>query len=257
MASIGFNRPISIWNPHTAQLLHQLEVSEQHVVDIVFSSSGREIASTWSDETARVWNTKTGLLLYKLEGVKIREYDFLTKNTAAIAFSPDGRSLAYQSLNGGIWIVQWQVNELPVEFEAMVIKSVEQLIYSNNGKILACASDNYTITLWDVCTTRHVKTIQDVCLLQQMSFSADDSRLNTQRGCLKVGEPFGPPTHQNHWNNFDREWIKEGDRRMLWLPPAFRDVWAYHDGLFVFFDDLRKPQFIRFSQDEIITEVSD
>lgn len=246
---------IPIWDPATGQLLHMLEVYEQHLRASVFSLSGREIASTWSDQAARVWDTRTGRLLYKLEGVKIHEST--PGITGSIAFSPDGRSLAYQAMGGRVSSHDWQTNKQPTDFEDVDVEKTEQLMYSNSGEILAHVSCK-AITLWDIRTTRHIKTIHDLWSGMQASFSTDDSYLNTDHGCLKLGEPFGSLTNRNYWNNFDEEWIKEGDRKMLWLPPGFRYLRAYHDGLFVFCDDSeRKLHFLRFTQDEVITEVSD
>lgn len=76
-------RDVTIWNIHTGKLAAKLVGHGEPVSAISYSPDGHRIATTGGDNTARIWDARTGRELLTIEGCKGR-----------VAFSPDGRRLA-------------------------------------------------------------------------------------------------------------------------------------------------------------------
>ena len=247
---------VRIWNPETGFLRHELEGPSMIVTAITFSLTGEKIAAVFWEGTAIIWDTMTGKTLYKLEG--------LGEFSRAIAFSHNGRYLACQPQDRTITICNMETGEkTPVRGPTGVA-----LAFSSDSKSLASASDEGAVKLWDVGTARLKGTFSANSHVKQLSFSADGTYLETERGHIQVGEILEDSfnyssTPGSHWRLVDEEWIMEGNRKMLWLPPDFRPrsdfkvdrCTAYHNGLFVIACISGKMIFMNFTQGAVGIDV--
>lgn len=119
--------------------------NNEFVICLAFAPDGKTIASGYSDNTVRVWETATGKQVHQLAEQGM---------VAALAFSPDGRTLA----SGGGWdhkIRLWETASGKVRLEiAGHGDRVLALAFSPDGQTLASSAwepvqETY---LWDVRT---------------------------------------------------------------------------------------------------------
>ncbi len=86
-------RTIQLWDAQTGERLRALEAHGDYIADLAFSSDGTTLASASSDETVRLWDTRTWR----------ESAPALCGNgdaVEAVAISPDGRRLATGSKDG-------------------------------------------------------------------------------------------------------------------------------------------------------------
>jgi WD40 repeat protein len=109
---------------------------------VAISPGGEYVASSSSDQPARLWETATGKEMFKLG-----EFKSIARS---LAFSPDGRTLAA----GGDQEVRFY--EVPSGRELHRTRSLDgsvlSVTYSPDGQKLATGLANSTILIWDVAT---------------------------------------------------------------------------------------------------------
>jgi WD40 repeat protein len=162
---IGDGFRIEFWNLATGELQSCLGNSEifsnqnsesfsNQYHSLAISPEAKTVAGGCEDGTIKIFEIATGKLLYNLSGH--------SKSVFSIAFSPDGQMLASGSRDGLVNI--WQV--FPVaESDAIIRKtqcwscintltehsnSISSVAVSPNGQILASASWDKTIKLWNL-----------------------------------------------------------------------------------------------------------
>ncbi len=90
--------------------------------------------------------------------------------------------------------------------------------------MLASASDDRTVRLWDTATGAHKQTLDVDVTIHQLFFSSNGSYLHTDRGVLDITceiASHSPPL--TTLALFAKEqWIVYGSETLLWLPPDYR-----------------------------------
>jgi hypothetical protein len=128
---------------------HILAGHTQPVNSVAFSPDGQLLASGSGvpavmdagppDDTVRLWQVQTGALLRTLEGH--------TGPVLAVAYAPDGQTLASASGDGAVWL--WQVADgahlRTLEGHTGPVTSVA---YAPDGRTLATGSGDQTVRLW-------------------------------------------------------------------------------------------------------------
>ena len=250
LASCGEKNEVCIWNSRTGHLRHRLKGNLDQVVLLKFSPSGKKVVSLAQDQTVILWDIMTGELLHR--SARAANY------TCPIAFSPNGVYFACQSANRSLMLYNLETEEFRDTF--ICAKSgIYAMAFSANGMSLACA-DAYGVKLWDVKNARTMGTIPYYRPSTQLSFSTGETYLKTERGHVQInkaseGSSGDLSTHGNRWR-CDQEWLMQGDRKMLWLPPDFRTSdMAHHDGLFVLAPLSGGIVFFKVNQGEAVTEI--
>jgi WD40 repeat protein len=114
--------------------------------------------------------------------------------------------------------------------------------------MVASASSDETVRLWDATSGAGLQTLED-CLVKQLVFARDGSNLETDRGLLYIesdsASSFTPKLQPPF---LGMKWITQDNTNLLWLPPEYwTNHSAFKDNLLVLVHSSGKITFIEFS----------
>ena len=142
LASAAADETIRLWDVQTHKSISEpLTGHTNWVLDIAFHPDGQTLVSVSTDDTIRVWDIASG------EGEAIE-----TESPRSVAFSPDGKLLAFGDGNGAIHLMDFQSRQLIGEPLTGHRDGVSALAFSPDGTILASGSSDANVILWDVET---------------------------------------------------------------------------------------------------------
>ena len=146
------NGSLELWNMQTKKRLHKLRGHKAKINTLAISKDDAILASGSQDKTIRLWDTRTGMQLL-----------ILTKHAKS------GKS---QVLSYG--------------YKRLSAELVNNLVFSQDGKMLAAASEHGTIWLYELSTGRLLTTFT--------AHEAAADELMTGTGLSKIGLAFSPDT---------------------------------------------------------------
>ena len=189
IATASADKTIKIWDAASGRELMTLFGHKENVLRVVFSPDGRLLASAAQDKTVKLWDAETGRELRNLFNAQtdVRVTELLRAKSAfpqfmdllmngkvvsgaAVAFSPDGKTLAlgvggYVSATLGgeenLAKIASEIRLFDVASGAEVHRFeghddfIQSLSFSSDGRKLASGSADKTVNVWDLKTGRH------------------------------------------------------------------------------------------------------
>jgi WD40 repeat protein len=136
-----------LWQADSGRLLHAAQTLRSYQLGTAFSADARTLATAGPDSVIRLWDAATGR-----EGQAIRMINM--GGGWAVAFSPDGRTLAVECHEGdestmGLWDMHSGKLLRRMGTHNLVDCAAA---FAPDGRILAAAAQDDMIRLWDVAT---------------------------------------------------------------------------------------------------------
>jgi WD40 repeat protein/uncharacterized caspase-like protein len=157
------------------------------VTSAAFSPDGKEIATASNDNTAKIWDAETGILLANLAGH--------TLSVSSVKFSPDGKHVLTSSWDNTIKIWDADKGTLLLNLAGHTDEVSETIphppsaVFSPDGKKILTKSLDYTAKIWDA---KNGKLLIDLVghddYIHTAIFSSDGSKVITAsvRNTVKI-----------------------------------------------------------------------
>lgn len=163
LVSGGYDHTVRLWNVTTgAEQVASWSHSDM-VADVVFSMNGKYIASAGSwDQTSQLWNVQKKSIESVLKGH--------TDTVLSAAFSPNNLQLATAG-GGDRAIYLWDINTGKLNATLQGHNDfVTGLIFNPTGELMASASHDNTVRLWNVTEKSELRSLNHQCSVQCVSF---------------------------------------------------------------------------------------
>ena len=171
---------IHLWVVPTGTELRSFKNPGFWLGQVAISPDGTLIAASGNNHHIAIFDATTGLLLHTLDGKERSPF------AAAIAFSPDSRTLAsarQEDQTIRLWDLatgaerrRFSVSP-PEPHDRHPNKRIDHLAFSPNGKLLACCGSSQDISLWDLSTGKDIRRLSGGNYVYRVAFSPDGKML--------------------------------------------------------------------------------
>lgn len=185
LASGSSDRTVRLWDLNSGDELAVLSGHEDDVQTLAFSHDGKTLASGSGDYTIKLWDLRT-----RKETTTLKAGAWVT----FLAFTPDDKTLVSCDHDS---IKSWDLSNGKIH----EIKSgglvADSLAYSGDGKMLAWANPDKSITLWNMDRQESQATLKGHSgRISCMAFSWDGKMLASGSGDDKSVKVWDVATHK-------------------------------------------------------------
>jgi WD40 repeat protein len=202
---------ITIWDLAEKKPVTFCHGCTSHLYALTFSPDGTILASSGRN-FPMLWDSASGALV--LSFVEAADYNF------GLAFTPDGKKLAYSTMAFGrvtLWSLENGRGQQTLR--GLVGRISKEVRFSPDGKLLAALSHRWQVAVWDIATSRlqHLFNVPKGEYYDNaaLAFRSDNRQLAFSTGGLKGSTAklwdLGTGRELNSWN----------------LPPGLGDVLAF------------------------------
>jgi WD40 repeat protein len=147
-----------LWDVESGKLTAQLKGHTSWVKALIFTPDGKTLITGGADKVVKVWDVESGKVRDTFPGQKVEPL----MEALSVALAPDGKTIAWGTYKFGdaknvgfqapaiglikIWDMEAKKERDTLKGHTGAVWSV---VFSKNGKLLATASDDKTIRLWD------------------------------------------------------------------------------------------------------------
>ena len=162
LATAGYDRVIILWNLADGKQLRRLTGHNGAIYDLDFDATGQVLASASADETIKIWRVDSGERLDTFGQCEAEQYTvrFDSSRNRVLATGADRRIRVWKLLSLD------KPSVSPMLFSTFAHEgSVTQMALTLDGRLIATASEDKKIKLWDADNTLplgQVGTIDDV-----------------------------------------------------------------------------------------------
>jgi WD40 repeat protein len=171
------------------------------VNSVAFSPNGKQVVSGSDDETVRLWDVVTGAVLQTIgKGIFINEghYDTVT----SVAFSTNGKQVISGSSDRTVRV--WDaVTGAALQTLKGHSSTVRSIAFSPDGNQVVSGSGDGTVRVWDATTGAVLQTLEGHSRWVSSVVFSQDGKVEP---ALFIAN----------------DWVVEGGRNILWLPPDYR-----------------------------------
>lgn len=175
----GWDGNIKVWSIGTGKLLSTLRGHRGTVSSLAFSPDGSTLASGGSDGTLRLWQGEPMRQIATLRGHErtASDNDHDGQLVTAIAFSPDGQTLAAGNEKGKITL--WDVSSRqPVASQNVHTGWIWRVSFSPDGRILASGGTvDHDVVLWNLESGQKTSCRGHTDNVRAVAFSPDGQTL--------------------------------------------------------------------------------
>jgi WD40 repeat protein/serine/threonine protein kinase len=149
------------------------------VKSAVFSPDGSRVLTACRDQTAQVWNARTGKRVSLQLRHSLPQAPVVTRDDVSAAFSPDGLQVVTTKVGITAWV--WDT-ETGTQRHVLTghTDRVNSVAYNSNGTQIVTGSDDRTARVWDAKTGGNVHVLKGhTARLNSAVFSPDGSQVVT------------------------------------------------------------------------------
>jgi WD40 repeat protein len=172
-------RTVRVWDVTTGEEKLGFVANTLSIDAVTFSPDGRRLVGIGyrpdhDRSEVKIWEAASGREIATLHGHE--KYDWIFADHGGVAFSPDGRSLAFapNQPTVPVWDVATGQQKLTLKGHT---STVNRVVFSPNGRLATVARDD-TVRLWDVASGQELLSFSKPTVAQcSVAFSQDGQRL--------------------------------------------------------------------------------